>query len=332
MAPAVATYEPRDPSHTVLYTVIADHLETFLAALDADPDATGLPAYVEREFYAYLQCGILAHGFLRLGCDTCPKELLLPFSCKRRGFCPSCAARRMAQTAAHLVGCVIPWVPTRQWVVSVPIPLRYWMAASQDLTAQVHTIIRTTIGQYYMNQAVTRGVPRDQVQPGSVTFMQRFGSALNLNLHFHCVFLEGVYLDRTDQGLKPRFLQGEPPSDADVADVLQKISHRVIRKLRRLGYLEASMDAAVATGYDPLRDHAPELARTMAASVQQRIAFGERAGQKVRRMGAGFGYEGETPQLTGPRCASVHGFSVHANTAIPAHRRDEVEQLIRYTA
>ena len=70
MAPALATYAPRDPSRTVLYTVIADHLETFLAALDADPDAPGLPAYVQREFYAYLQCGILAHGFLRLGCDN----------------------------------------------------------------------------------------------------------------------------------------------------------------------------------------------------------------------------------------------------------------------
>ncbi len=71
--------------------VVADHLEIFLASLDADPDAKGLPAYVQREFYDYLQCGILAHGFLRLGCDTCQKELLLPFSCKRRGFCPSCA-------------------------------------------------------------------------------------------------------------------------------------------------------------------------------------------------------------------------------------------------
>ncbi len=331
MAPAVATYEPRDPSHTVLYTVIADPLETFLASLDADPDATGLPAYVEREFYAYLRCGILAHGFLRLGCDTCPKELLLPFSCKRRGFCPSCAGRRMAQTAAHLVECVIPWVPTRQWVVSVPVPLRYWMAASQDLTAKVHTIIRTTIGQYYVNQAVTRGVPRDQVQPGSVTFIQRFGSALNLNLHFHCVFLEGVYLDRTDQGLKPRFLTGDPPSEADVADVLQKISHRVIRKLRQLGYLEAGGDATVATGYDPLVEDAPALARTLAASVQQRMAFGERAGQHVRRIGSGFGHEGEHPALTGPRCARVHGFSLHANTAIPAHRRDQLERLMRYT-
>jgi hypothetical protein len=84
----MATYEPRDPSRTVLYKVIANHLETFLAALDTDPAATGLPAYVQREFYDYLQCGILAHGFLRLGCDTCHKELLLPFSCKRR-VCPT---------------------------------------------------------------------------------------------------------------------------------------------------------------------------------------------------------------------------------------------------
>jgi hypothetical protein len=220
----------------VLYTVVADHLETFLASLEADPEATGLPAYVERELYDYLQCGILAHGFLRLGCDTCPKELLLPFSCKRRGFCPSCAGRRMAQTAAHLVERVIPWVPTRQWVVSVPIPLRYWMASSQDLTAMVHTIIRTTIGQYYVRQAVTRGVPREQVQPGSVTFIQRFGSAINLNLHFHLIFLEGVYLDRTEASLKPRFVKVEPPTDTDITAVVQNISRRVIRKLRHLGY------------------------------------------------------------------------------------------------
>jgi Putative transposase/Transposase zinc-binding domain len=332
MAPAVATYVPRDPSGTVLYHVIAEHLETFLASLADAPEATGLPPYVEREFYDYLRCGILAHGFLRLGCDTCHHELLVPFSCKRRGFCPSCAGRRMAQMAAHLVEQVIPWVPTRQWVVSVPVPLRYWMAGSQDLTAKIHTIIRTTIGQYYVNQAVQRGIERATVHPGSVTFIQRFGSALNLHLHFHILFLEGVYLDRTAVGLKPRFLAGAPPTDTDIAAVIQKISRRVIRMLRRLGYLEAGMEPPVATGYDPLRDTAPELARTMAASVQHRIACGERAGQQVRRIGSGFGSEGEAPRLTGPRCASVHGFSLHANTQIPAHRRDQLERLIRYTA
>jgi Putative transposase len=165
-----------------------------------------------------------------------------------------------------------------------------------------------------------------------VTFIQRFGSAINVNLHFHCVFLEGVYLDRTEAGLTPRFVTGEPPTDADIAAVITKISHRVIRKLRQLGYLEAGLDAAVATGYDPLRDDAPELARTMAASVQQRLAFGEWTGQQVRRIGSGFGAEGETPRLTGPRCASVQGFSLHANTQVLAHRRDQLECLIRYTA
>ena len=113
LAPTPSSYVPHDPSHTVLYTVVTDHLETFLASLEADPDARGLPAYVQREFYDYLQCGILAHGFVRLGCDTCKHEMLLAFSYKRRGFCPSCAGRRMAQTAAHLVEQVIPWVPTR---------------------------------------------------------------------------------------------------------------------------------------------------------------------------------------------------------------------------
>src|SRR5438445_8654801 len=331
LAPTPSSYVPLDPSHTVLYTVVADHLETFLASLEADPDARGLPAYVQREFYDYLQCGILAHGFVRLGCDTCKHEMLLAFSCKRRGFCPSCAGRRMAQTAAHLVEQVIPWVPTRQWVVSVPIPLRYWTAPSKELTAKVHTIIRTTIAQYYVNQAVKSGIVRQKVQPGSVTFIQRFGGAINLNVHYHVVFLEGVYLDRTDQGLKPRFVKVEPPSDADIADVVQMISRRVIRKLRHLGYLEAGSDAAVATGDDPLMADEPAFARTLAASVTQRMACGERAGQKVRRISTGFGSEGESPTLTGPRCASVHGLSLHANTQVPAHRRDPLERLLRHT-
>src|SRR5438132_7863542 len=70
----------------------------------------------------------------------------------------------------------------------------------------------------------------------------------------------------------------------------------------------------------------------MSASAQHRSAGGGRAGQHVRRIGAGFGAEGEAPRLTGPRCARVNGFSLHANTSIPAHRRDQLEQLMRATA
>src|SRR5262249_18055041 len=123
------------------------------------------------------------------------------------------------------------------------------------------------------------------------------------------------------------FVKGEPPTDTDIAAVVQKISHRVLRTLRSLGYLETGGDTVVATGYDPLGEDEAALARTLAASVQQRLAFGERAGQRVRRRSAG-----EMPTLTGPHCASVQGCSVHANTQVPAHRRDQLEPLIRYTA
>src|SRR5262249_51427959 len=143
MAPAVATYAPRDPSRTVRYHVIAAHLETVLASLADAPEAAGLPASVERAWYDSWRCGILARGVLRRGLDTCPRELLVPFRCRRRGLCPWGAGRRLAQMAAHRVEQVLPWVPTRQGVGSVPIPLRDWTASSPALTATVQTIIRT---------------------------------------------------------------------------------------------------------------------------------------------------------------------------------------------
>src|SRR5262245_592537 len=117
-----------------------------------------------------------------------------------------------------------------------------------------------------------------------------------------------------------------------IGRVVQKISRRVNRTWRRLEYLEVDSNNAVATGYDPLLDNDPELARTMAASVTQCIAFGERAGQEVRWIGPGFGYESKRPELTEPRCAGANGFSLHANTQAPADRRDQWERLIRYTA
>lgn len=98
-----------------------------------------------------------------------------------------------------------------------------------------------------------------------MTFLQRFGGALNANLHYHLIAIEGVFVDRTEQNLKPRFLKDEPPSDAEVSEVVGKISHRIIRKLRKLGYLEAGIEVPVATGYDPFLDNEPELARSMAA-------------------------------------------------------------------
>ena len=113
-------YEPRSPERTPLYKVVQDHLLTFLERAEADPGSPGLPAFVEREFRGFLDCGILANGFLRVHCDACGHDSLVGFSCKGRGFCPSCCGRRMSARAAHLVDHVLPDIDYRQWVLSLP--------------------------------------------------------------------------------------------------------------------------------------------------------------------------------------------------------------------
>jgi hypothetical protein len=105
----------RDPTATPLYPLVQHHLETFLAdAAAADPDGAGIPQWVEDDFRAYLRCGILAHGFARMRCDACAAERLVAFSCKGRGVCPSCNARRMVEVAAHLTDQVLPPLPLRR--------------------------------------------------------------------------------------------------------------------------------------------------------------------------------------------------------------------------
>ena len=100
-----------------------------------------LPAPVAREFEDYLRCGRLEQGFLRVRCADCHAERLVAFSCKRRGFCPSCGARRMAEGAALLVDEVLPREPLRQWVLSVPFALRYLLARNSAVMGQVLGIV-----------------------------------------------------------------------------------------------------------------------------------------------------------------------------------------------
>ncbi len=128
-------YALRRPETTILYRVVQHQLETWLG--NARTRERTVPRFVERELRAFLDCGILANGFLRLHCDACGLDRLIPFSCKGRGFCPSCGGRHMADTAAHLVDRVLPRVPVRQWVLSLPFGLRYRLAFDRELTADI---------------------------------------------------------------------------------------------------------------------------------------------------------------------------------------------------
>jgi hypothetical protein len=139
MSVRVGDYRPRHAEHTVLYRVIDEHLDAFLETARRHADGPPLPAFVEQEFRDFLTCGVLAHGFARLRCTDCALERRVPFSCKGRGFCPSCGGRRMAESAARLVDEVLPRVPVRQWVLSLPFRLRY-------LLAWDHALVRAVLG------------------------------------------------------------------------------------------------------------------------------------------------------------------------------------------
>jgi hypothetical protein len=107
---------------------VRERLETFLAAArERSAHGRGLPAFVEHELRAYIDCGSLARGFGRVRCPTCGFERLVAFSCKG-SVCPSCATRRMEDRADHLVRNVLPAVPVRQWVLSFPRRVRFLAA------------------------------------------------------------------------------------------------------------------------------------------------------------------------------------------------------------
>jgi hypothetical protein len=97
----------------------------------------------------------LARGFLRLHCDACGGDRLVPFSCKGR-ICPSCAGRLMADTAAHLVDGVVPEVPVRQWVLSLPFALRYRLAYDARLTSEVLNLFLRTLFAFQRRRARRR--------------------------------------------------------------------------------------------------------------------------------------------------------------------------------
>ena len=188
----VRRYRRRSPETSLLHQTVSEHLEPWLSARDMESASTGksgLPVFVANEMRAYLRCGILDYGFLRMSCLSCREDTLVAFSCKKRGFCPSCGAKRSAEVVTHLCENILPRTAYRQWVITLPHALRWMLARSTKLTALVHAIVSRRVSKFYVDQA--RSV--SSAEPGGVTFIQRFGSALNLNVHFHIVMIEGVY-------------------------------------------------------------------------------------------------------------------------------------------
>ena len=281
-------YKCRRPEQTLLYQIVEEYYPTFAAHL-AERDRE-LPGYVQREFGDYLKCGRLEHGFLRVRCDTCHAEHLVAFSCKHRGFCPSCGARRMAESAALLVDEVLPEVPMRQWVLSFPFPLRFLFASRPEIMGQVLGIIYCVISTHLIKKA---GFTTKRAHTGAVTLIQRFGSALNLNIHLMCMdarmprahgcagaahmlFLDGVYVDNPHGAARFRWVKA--PTNTELTQLAHTIAHRVGRYLERQGLLERDAENSYLAG-DAVDDDS--MSQLFGHSITYRIAVGPQAGRKV---------------------------------------------------
>ena len=132
--------------------------------------------------------------------------------------------------------------------------------------------------------------------------------------------LDGVYTRATPDAA-PAFHPLPPPTDAEIATLLERVHARVQRLLRRRGRLPEEPSPS-----DPVAEQLPLLAGYAAASIQERVATGPRAGHPVRRLRSAAAVV-DGAKL---RCARLEGFSLHANVALPAHARAQLEHLCRY--
>jgi len=221
----------------------------------------------------------------------------------------------MTERAAQLINHVFPYVPVRQWVLTVPHALRYRLGYDHNLCRRVHEVFRRALFRHYRDRCA-----QPEGQSGSVTFIQRFNSALGLSPHFHLVAIDGVFsADRAEQ---PRFTAAAEPSDLDVAAVLASTRAGVARLLRALGLDQREDEAAE----DPLTLETPALAAFYGGSIVDRSALD--SSRSAQRLGAA----PNAPWVDAPRIRHSHqdGFDLHAGRALDADDRSGLDKLLRY--
>ena len=208
-------------------------------------------------------------------------------------------------------------MPVRQWVLSFPLPLRLLLAAHPHLLSPVLGVVNRAISIFLIKQA---GLNRVDAQTGAVTLIQRFGSAANLNIHHHCLFLDGVY-DTT--GEVPVCHPVRAPTTEQIQTLLHQIIKRIMKLLTRLGYLVEEQGVT----YMAENDADSAMTPLQSAACTYRIALGPRAGQNVLTLQT---VPSSDAQDTQQRCANEQGFSLHADVRCAMNQRNKLEQLCRY--
>ena len=311
-------YASRRPHATVLYQLVKDHFAEFHRYATESYDKP-LPRYVEKEIRGYLQCGDFAHGFVQLVCQRCANEVLVPFSCKSRSICPSCAGRRMAAQAAHLVDAVVPAVPVRQYVLSLPFDLSLLAATNPVVLRAITRVHYEELTKHYRACARNQGTI-DKTYPGAVTFVQRFGSSLNLHLHLHVCVLDGVYIEQQDDA--PTFLPAPPLRKDQLHKLTEKVALRVAKWLRKRGYSKDEHD------YSSNEPRQLSFAEMLAHQAAQRGSI-EQVQDDDDDAKADAAHPAACPPLR-DEAATFFGFNPHASTRIAADDDVGRERLFRY--
>jgi len=309
-APLSPTYRPRKPQNTALYRIVQEHLETFLA----EPLAHGAPPYpryVEREFRRFLSCSVPAHGFYRVKCPDCGYERLLGLSCAGR-LCPSCWSRRTADGAAHLVDRVLPSAPYRQLVLSLPYKLRIHLARDPRFLSSMLGGYLKCVFAWQRHRGRTAGI--DDGQTGAITFVQRFGGALNANVHFHSITPDGLFGPNSTGNLS--FTPLEPPSNEDVA----RLGRRVFRRLGKIAsrYLAENQDEYI----DP-DDELATLQHALSVALRPPV-------RPQPALPLGGPKQPDHASLQKDLCTAAGGFSLHAARTVEPQDREGLEGLCRY--
>jgi hypothetical protein len=143
---------------------------------------------------------------------------------------------------------------------------------------------------------------RCDAQTGAITLIQRFGSAANLNIHLHCLVLDGVY--RMQNGV-PEFYSVHTPTTEQLQSLLSQIIQRIMKALTRNGALIEEEGMSYLAGMET--DAA--LAPLQSAVCTYRIALGPRAGQKVLTLRVEPA-QSARPQSIDACSANAHGFNL----------------------
>ena len=183
-------YRPRHPEATVLYKALERDFEAYeWVHADRYEQRSGpLRPVVRQSVFAYLDCGRLHGGFARIRCPKCRAEHLLAFSCRRRGICPSCQAKRSALFAEWLVEEVLLDVAHRHVVFTIPKALRGLIERERRLHGLMAKAAWETLRELLSKAAREPGGV-----PGVVASLQTFGSyGANFHPHAHIICTEGV--------------------------------------------------------------------------------------------------------------------------------------------